>query len=226
MKVTFTAGQRVQYAGTGDFFRLLSTTAAVTVEFYKQGREIAERVDVEAGFAEQFRTVEFDRVDIYSATAQTVQWEVALGSEIRYDRGAATISGSVDLNAATQNALIRPLGATQSHKVMGALAANAVETIFAPGANTNGVILLTAGHAGVGSAGLSYGTFIAKAGAAPVSNVDGEIVCGVDNFSDAGGYREGGKLPGPQFISAGMGLYFVISTAAASCQRHARWRVL
>lgn len=97
MKITFTPGQRVQNNGTADFFRLLSTVAPVTVEFYYQGREIAERVDVEGGFAEQFSTVQFDRVDIYSATAQTVQWETALGSEIRYDRGAATVNGVLAL---------------------------------------------------------------------------------------------------------------------------------
>lgn len=101
MKATFSAGQRLQITGIGDFFRLLATVGAVTVEFYYQGREIAERVDIEAGFAEQFKNVQFDRVDITSATVQAVQWETALGSEIRYDRGAATISGTVGLDSAT-----------------------------------------------------------------------------------------------------------------------------
>jgi hypothetical protein len=97
MKITFTPGQRVQTSEVGDFFRLLSTVGPVVVEFYYQGREIAERRDVEAGFAEQFKVSQFDRVDITSATAQTVQWETALGSEIRYDRGAATVNGVLAL---------------------------------------------------------------------------------------------------------------------------------
>ena len=41
-KETFTAGQTREFFGDGDFFRLLQTTGPVTVEFYYQGREVAE----------------------------------------------------------------------------------------------------------------------------------------------------------------------------------------
>lgn len=231
MKVTFTAGQRVQYAGTGDFFRLLGTTAPVTVEFYKQGREIAERVDVEAGFAEQFRTIEFDRVDIFSATVQTVQWEVALGSEIRYDRGAATISGSVDLNAATLNQLNRPLADTGTYKSTANITANTAEQLVAPGANLNGLIVQEAKICLFGGASIALGAFITKA-SAPANVTDGDpvIYAGIFNTTSGGNTISRGDSDGNIWVPAGLGLYFICDTAiavnAGGQVRMCRYRVL
>lgn len=224
MKITFSAGRRVQTNGTADFFRLLSTVNPVTVEFYYQGREIAERVDVEGGFAEQFRTIEFDRVDIFSATAQTVQWETALGSEIRYDRGAATVNGSVDLNTATQNALIRPTECSGRWGHSAVQAANTEIQLFTPGSNVNGVILLSAS---ISASETSVGTqsFLSKAGAAPATAIDGDVYMMLATTS--AGTQE--NLQEKQFIPAGHGLYWISSvttTVQNYNHRAARWRVL
>lgn len=225
MKYTFTAGQRLQIAGAGDFFRLLSTTSPVTVEFYFQGREIAERVDVEAGFAEQFRTVDFDRVDITSPLAQTVQFETAKGSEIRYDRGAASVTGSVDLNAATIVQLLRPENATASYGSKAALAANTADPIFTAGSNPNGAILLAASCYAVEASG-GIQAFIANA-AAPTTTVDGEVVHAA--MSGNSSNTANNNLNLLQWIPAGKGLYFISDialTVTAQQQRSARYKLL
>jgi hypothetical protein len=253
MKITFTAGQRVQTNGTADFFRLLSTVGPVTVEFYYQGREIAERVDVEGGFAEQFKTVQFDRVDIFSATAQTVQWETALGSEIRYDRGAATINGvvaldgptlaaleSVDLNAATLAALEqidlnagtisqlrnpRNESATGFYRQAAAMSALTIDTMISPGSNTNGVLLLSAGFSGVGSTGFSYPALLTKS-SPPANHIDGEVYMTASSMGGGGAFTESGQLHEKQLIPAGQGLYFINQFASSFTYRYARWRIL
>ncbi len=128
-KEAFSAGQTREFYGDGDFFRLLQTTAGINVEFFYQGREVAEMIDVEAGYAESFsrEKLRFDRIRIYSATAQDVKWVIREGSDVRYDRGAATVGGSVDLNAATLAAIKeieQPTGFYQSSTPMGAIRAS------------------------------------------------------------------------------------------------------
>jgi hypothetical protein len=224
MKATFTAGQRLQINGEADFFRLLATTSPVTIDFYFQGREIAERLEVEAGFAEQFRTIQFDRVDIVSPLAQTVQFETALGSEIRYDRGAASITGTVEIGATSLAALARPDAATGFFSDSSTIVANTPLNVFTPAANTNGAILLTAycADSGINTAQV----FIAKT-SAPTSFTDGEVLMASTSFMSTGTAYGYGFLPSPQFIHAGKGLYFISSQAGAAGQtRSARYRLL
>lgn len=83
--VTMTAGQRLEYTEVGDFFRILAGTAPVTVEFYRQGKEVAEAVGVGAGYAEKFDAGDFDKIAITSATAQTLQFVTRLGNVVQYD---------------------------------------------------------------------------------------------------------------------------------------------
>lgn len=92
--VTLTAGQRIEFREPGDFFRVLAATAAITVEFYENGREIAEAVGVGAGYAEKFDLGQFDRIAITSATAQTIQFVTRLGNTVQYD---APPTGSVSV---------------------------------------------------------------------------------------------------------------------------------
>lgn len=83
--IPLTAGQRVEFREPGDFFRVLAAAAALTVEFYENGREIAEAVGIGAGYAEKFERGTFDRIAITSATAQTVQFVTRLGNTVQYD---------------------------------------------------------------------------------------------------------------------------------------------
>lgn len=90
---TIQAGTFQEFYEVGDFFRLLACNDAVTVEFFLQGAEISEAVNVLAGYGEQFKDGrKFDRVRITSATTQAVQFVTRDGAEVRYDRGAASVT--------------------------------------------------------------------------------------------------------------------------------------
>lgn len=88
---TFTAGETEEYFGVGDFFRLLDSTGPVDVAYYFQGREIAKASNVLAGYGERLSGSKFDRIQITSPTAQTVQFVTRDGADVRYDRGAASV---------------------------------------------------------------------------------------------------------------------------------------
>lgn len=110
---TMSAGQRLEFFGEGDFFRLMAATASVDVSYYYNGAEIAEASGVGAGYAERFMNRKFDRVAITSATAQTVQIATRNGNEVFYDtppvgnvaitniRGAFTNAQATVTNAST-----------------------------------------------------------------------------------------------------------------------------
>lgn len=85
LTITLTAGQRVEFVEPGDFFRLMAATAAITVEYYNQGKEIAEGTLVGVGYAEQFNTGGFDKIAITSPTAQTITFATRLGNTVAYD---------------------------------------------------------------------------------------------------------------------------------------------
>lgn len=91
MTVTFTAGQTQEWFGVGDFFRLLDSTGPVTVEYFFKGREIAEAINVFAGYGERFDR-KFDRIRIISPTAQTIQFVTRDGADVRYDRSAGNVA--------------------------------------------------------------------------------------------------------------------------------------
>lgn len=94
--VTINAGQTLEYYEPGDFFRLLDTVGPVSITFYKQGKEVSEAENVGEGFAEKFRVGDFDRIQIYSATTQAIQFVIRLGADVYYDKpptGSVTLSG-------------------------------------------------------------------------------------------------------------------------------------
>ena len=83
--VTLSAGQTVEYYEPGDFFRLLKASNPIKVEFYRNGAEISEAAGVTTGYAEKMRVGEFDRIRIYSATAQSVEFVTRNGADVYFD---------------------------------------------------------------------------------------------------------------------------------------------
>lgn len=229
-KETFSAGQTREFFGAGDFFRLLQTTGPITVEFYLDGREVAEMVDIEAGYAESFAREQkrFDRIRIYSPTAQDVKWVTRDGSDVRYDRGAASITGSVDLNAATiaQLRSPRPEAQTGSTNVSGALAATTAEVVVTPGTNVNGVIVYSATFSDYGTAPIQGG-LLAKEGA-PTAITDGVMIAHImSGGPSSSNTHHKADLQRDVFIPAGLGIYWYASiTTSSNCQRTTRFRVL
>lgn len=147
------------------------------------------------------------------------------------DLNAATLTAleSVDLNAATLNALRYPLEHTASFSDAAVAAANTAQTIFAPAANPNGVILLNA-HARDRTTLDSIIKFICHT-AAPTTVHQGVTVAqGVGDWITPAGSNEAisVNLPAPVFIPAGSGLYFISNNASslAATFKSARWRAL
>lgn len=97
IKTTMTAGQRVEFQETSDFFRILDLAGVVDVEFYKMGAKVSEALGISAGYAEKF-TDGFDKIAITSATAQSIQLVTRLGNEVRYDKAPV---GNTTLNTNT-----------------------------------------------------------------------------------------------------------------------------
>lgn len=100
MHITFalTAGQRVEFYEPGDFFRLMAATSDLTVDYYRNGKEIADAVGVTVGYAEKFEGEGFDRFVITNgATAQTVTIASRNGSSVQYDtppNGQVTVTNT------------------------------------------------------------------------------------------------------------------------------------
>jgi hypothetical protein len=83
--LTINQGQRLEFFEIGDFFRLMKAVGPVKIEFYRNGKEIAEAMDVGAGYGERFYALSFDRFAITSQTNQEIQIAARLGGEVWYD---------------------------------------------------------------------------------------------------------------------------------------------
>lgn len=88
------AGATVKFNIPGRNFRLIETTGPVNVTFYRRGAEIAESVQVEAGYSEKWEqdSEGFEQVEFYSATAQTIKFAVRMESSVSYDRAVGNVA--------------------------------------------------------------------------------------------------------------------------------------
>ena len=84
INTTIQAGQTVKFTDQGNFLRVMSAVAALTVRTYQTGRVLTESVGVGAGYAEEFSEA-FNEVEIYSATTQAIQLVIRLGSKVYFD---------------------------------------------------------------------------------------------------------------------------------------------
>ena len=96
LTVTINAGTTLVFQEDADFFRYLEGVGTLNVDFYKKGRRVAEADSIKPGYCENFETYAFDRLEIYSATTQQIQFVTRMGSVVAYDAaptGAVTLSG-------------------------------------------------------------------------------------------------------------------------------------
>ena len=143
--------------------------------------------------------------------------------------GASTLSAlaSVDLKTATIDSLKNPYQSTSSYSQVGALAANTPVTIFSPGANANGAILISAGFSDIQTVPF-VANMVAKT-SAPANPTDGEIVVlGLIAYSaNSNPTVLVGKTDVPAYLPAGVGLYYIQSVAnPGNYARSARYRLL
>ncbi|WP_302172877.1 hypothetical protein [uncultured Hydrogenophaga sp.] len=229
-------GQPFEFTEAGDFFRILSSQAPLDVRFYLRGKEIAEALQVTEGYAERWRGEGFDRLVMTSGTAQTVQFVTRLGADVFFDQspvGDTAIVSSVPLalDTPTMNGLMRPMAATTSFGNTSAMTNNVPQVVFSPAANVNGAIILTAGASvNNGATGMVDTVLIGKS-SPPASIIDGDIYMGTTPTANNGSGVNcaGGQLQHPQFVPAGMGLYFISNgavVAASGAWRACRYRLL
>lgn len=154
-KPTLSAGVPVDYQEVGDFFRILAATADMTVTFYWQGREVAKAEGVSAGYAEGFKSGQFDKITIISATAQTIQFVTRLGNVVAYD-APPTGNVSVQNLPALQGAFTQanPAVTSASTQIMAANAARRYLLIQNNDATGDIYITLDGTEATVGGKGL------------------------------------------------------------------------
>lgn len=130
LNLTLTAGQSVKYTDLGNFLRVMSAAAALTVRTFKNGQVLTESVGVGAGYAEEFSD-NFNEVEIYSATEQTIQLVIRNGSKVYFDApptGNVNISGQVHTvqdNLPASNGAFTQSRATVTNANQQILAANA-----------------------------------------------------------------------------------------------------
>lgn len=228
---TFAANTTWQLNVPGKYFVTLACTLSLNVRFYLGGKklDLGDITGLLAGLevgplGGLNDPIAFDRVEIDVQAGDTVKVGIGNGAT-RYNR----LVGSVDVLSIAQAAilqLIRPELSTGSFKLNAAIAAATPDTIFTPAANLNGAILLSAHSASWGTNPSGF-AFIAK-GSAPVSNVDGEVFLGAGTVATqaTAQYGDSGILPAPQYIAAGLGLYYITAQAASPCFRAARYRLL
>lgn len=94
VNTTIGAGATLEFFEDCDFFRVMDAPDPLTIRFYRKGAEVARAEAVAEGYAEKFEAP-FDRVQIQSATAQTVHVVGRLGNVVQYDKAP---TGGVVLN--------------------------------------------------------------------------------------------------------------------------------
>lgn len=145
------------------------------------------------------------------------------------DLNAATLAAleSVDLNTATQLGIKTPVSITGSYGKITPPTGSA-EQIFSAAENTNGAILLSADAHYFDTATAGVASFLAKS-SAPASVIDGQLILTMGTQGNAsGGFQGRACLPCPQFIAAGLGLFFMQAGTGSNhtCIRSARYRLL
>lgn len=150
---------------------------------------------------------------------------IAYGIDVDFQPGS--VSQIAVTNAGGYTA-VRPEIATGFFSDISSLVANTPLTVFAPGANANGAVLLSADINDVNSVG-SIQVFIHKA-SAPASVTDGAVLLQAKTSAlPSASASLAGRSEYPQYIPAGQGLYFIssaISPSGVYSMRSCRYKLL
>lgn len=121
---------------------------------------------------------------------------------------------------------VRPEAPTGSYNNSAIVAANTATQIFAPGANVNGAIILAA-YANDQYLSNAPIAFLAKA-SAPANINDGDpVLMTTNNSAISGQVFYGGALASPQYVPAGLGLYWIsLQTTSNQGFRACRYKLL
>ena len=205
----------------GDYFRIQSSTGTLNVTVEGAGT----LPNLLSG--QGIKNTPFQRLVLVNTSGALNTGTILIASEEFVDNRTFGVN---DLSAGTINTLRQPLTATGFFTAITPIAANTPDTIFSPGSNVNGAILLSASFGLTNATSFPVGGFITKT-SAPTSVVDG-----TPNFASgstalvASTYTAAAQMPCPQFIPAGQGLYFITDVASGGQNggnaRFARFRLL
>lgn len=122
--INLTAGQRVEFREVYDFVRIMESTAAVTLEFFRKEREVDEAIGVVSGFSETFEAPCDRLVIVNGATAQSVTFATRQGSRVEYDRPPTGNVAITNTGGLFQSALktVNAVAGTNSEVISGLIA--------------------------------------------------------------------------------------------------------
>lgn len=221
--VPFNAGESKLFAISGQYFELIDATNPIDVLLSDvNGAQRGVMRSAEASF--NLKDTDFATVQLYSATAQTIRFAYGTGEAgTRRAAGAVSIVGTVPvtvsnqqtLDAATVDNIKRPILPSASWRDASTIVGNTPLTIFAPGANTNGAVIISMDAYDFNSLN-SVQAFVAKS-SPPVGVNDGEVIAQSHMsaaFSANFFLRIGREVP--TRIGPGLGLYFIGSTSGTA----------
>lgn len=221
---TIATGETITLPAANDNFIILAATGSVTV----RGDTFGTLKNLVAG--QGLKMVPFNRLELVNTSGAPNTVSILLTPAEFVNQvfsGSVSVVGDLGLNVATINSLIRPEPSNGNFANIAALVGNTPLTVFTPAANVNGAVLLSADISAVDTS-LGAQAFIAKS-SAPTSITDGEVLLVTKTILASTNTVIGAVLPKEQFIAAGLGLYFLASSAAAangSSIRAARYRLL
>jgi hypothetical protein len=148
---------------------------------------------------------------------------IAYGIDVDFQPGSVS---QIAVTSAGGYTAVRPEAPTGAFASNTGYAAGSV-AVLAPGSNLNGVIVYSSCIYGYNSAATQGISLIAKA-TAPLNTSDGDVLL---SYSCGTGLSGGAPsvLPAPQYVAAGLGLWFYgasADSAHSGLMRSARWKAL
>lgn len=228
VSVTFGAGDSRLFALTGEYFEIIEAPTPVDVVLSDfNGSQRARMSQASASFYS--KGVKFGVIQITSAGAQTIRFAYGTGETgTRRSSGSVTVSGPVTignaiaLDAATLAALeqinVRPEVQNGFFNNSSSVVGNTPLTVFSPGDNVNGCLLLQATGQYIEAANI-FGGFITK-GSAPANFFDGAVVAPFKVAAAGANFSGSISMDTPQYIEPGMGLYYIANLTTTEMQTH------
>lgn len=217
------AGQTLSLPIEGDYFRIQSATGAIDVTVDGVGT----LPDLLNG--QGLKNVPFKRLTLKDKTGAANAGVILVAFDEFIDNRTYGVN---DLSSGSLATLRQPLAATGFFNDASNVTANTALTVFTPGSNVNGAIILNAAGSWVDAAAAQQMQgFLAKA-SAPASVTDGSMILPISTraISNTPVHTLGNeRIQAAQFVPAGQGLYFISSfTVAGSVanSRSAQFRLL
>lgn len=218
------AGTKQQFGLRGGTLRIISASVPVFFEskqnssaFYlEQGEEIILSDDV------------FFNLDIFHNDAADQTFIIAVSENAKIGSakvsGLVQVSNAIALDSATKDALrFQTYGAAFSSNTI--LGANVPQVVVSPAANVNGLII-SAASAFSNSGAIIYVSLLANT-VAPVSVIDGDVICSIDVYTPVSGSNSGAiSLKNPIKVAAGKGIYYMATSAEINGLRSCLYTLL